>query len=137
MGQRLAEAILLVIISGSLIAACTDPSGASGPDLASVAFGTGGSDCELTGAASTFPLGANVHAVATFSPALETGSTVMITVELDGQELVDYRGTVKIKEPAPCIHGTFSQLDPGHYRFQYAIDPSMIPPISGEFDVTQ
>jgi hypothetical protein len=29
-----------------------------------------------------------------------------------------------------------SPLDAGHYRVQYEVSPSSMPPISGEFDVT-
>jgi hypothetical protein len=38
-------------------------------------------------------------------------------------------------EPAPCIHGTLPELSVGHYLIRYAIDPSNMPPVTGEFDV--
>jgi hypothetical protein len=39
-------------------------------------------------------------------------------------------------EAAPCVWGTLPELEVGHYRMTYAITPSAMPPVSGEFDVT-
>ena len=129
--------IVALVIAAPLVAtAILDQSGSSGPNTQSIGFGTGGSGCTLTNVASTFPRGVPIRDVLTFSPALEAGGTVMITVELNGTELVDLRETVKIDEPAPCIYGTMTPLEAGHYRVEYEVSPSMMPPISGEFEVT-
>ena len=127
--------ILLSLIGGSL-AACTDQSGSSGPDLTTVGFDTSGSGCTTTDVASTFPHGVPIHAVLTMSPPLPTGGTVTIMVEKDGSEIVERRGTVTVTEPAPCIHATMTDLEVGHYRMTYTISPSQMPPATGEFDVT-
>jgi hypothetical protein len=106
------------------------------PDLQSVAFGTGGSGCTITGVASSFPLGVEIRDVVTFSPALPTGASVQIRVEHNGTELTEMREALTIEEPAPCIHGAMTPPESGHYRVVYEISPSSLPPISGEFDVT-
>ena len=113
-----------------------EQSGSREPEVMSVGFGTGGSGCNLTNVVSTFPLGVTIRNVATYSPALQAGSTVTITVERNGAELVDLRDTINIEQPADCIYGTISPPLAGHYRVQYELSPSNFPPISGEFEVT-
>jgi hypothetical protein len=143
--RRLANGCVIIValaVVGSLIATLAlDTSGPrapdnQAPDLQSVAFGTGGSGCDVTGVASSFPLGVEIRDVVTFSPALPTGATVHIRVERNGAELTEMRETLTIDEPAPCIHGAMTPPEPGHYRVVYEISPSSMPPISGEFDVT-
>ena len=106
-----------------------------GPSFQSIGFGTGGSGCDLTNVASTFPRGVPIRDVLMFSPELAAGGTVTIKVELNGTELVDLRDTVKVDEPSGCIYGTWPALEPGHYRVEYKVSPSKMPPISGEFEV--
>jgi hypothetical protein len=143
--RRLANGCVIVValaVVGSLIATLAlDTSGPrapdiQAPDLQSVAFGTGGSGCDITGVASSFPLGVEVIDVVTFSPALPTGATVQIRVEHNGIELTEMHDTLTIEEPAPCVHGAMTPPEVGHYRVVYEISPSSMPPISGEFDVT-
>ena len=116
--------------------ACTDRSGSSGPDMMSVAFGAGGSECSLTDTASTFQHGMLIRTVLEMSPALPTGGTVSVKLEKDGIELIEARQTITVTEPSPCMWGTLPDLDVGHYRMTYAISPGQMPPASGEFDVT-
>jgi hypothetical protein len=143
--RRLANGCVIVValaVVGSLIATLALDTSAprapdmQAPDLQSVAFGTGGSGCDITGVASSFPLGVEVIDVVTFSPALPTGATVQIRVEHNGIELTEMRDTLTIEEPAPCVHGAMTPPEVGHYRVVYEISPSSMPPISGEFDVT-
>ena len=108
-----------------------------GPELQSLGFGTGGSGCNLTDQASSFPVGVPIRVVLTLEPALRTGGTARFTIAKDGSELTEMGETISVTEPAPCIHGTLPELEVGHYRVQYAIDPSAISPIRGEFDVTR
>lgn len=131
-----ALAILLLAIGTPLLAACTDQSGSSGPDMVSVGFGTGGSECSLTDPGSTFPHGVPIRTVLEMSPALPTGGTVTIKLEKDGIELVEARQTISVTEPAPCVWGTLPDLDVGHYRMTYVTSPGQMSPVSGEFDVT-
>ena len=127
----------VVLVACLMLAGCSASSGGSGPSVVTVGFGTGGSECSLTGVASRFVVGVPVRAVVTFSPALPTGSTVTITMAKDGSELADARETLTSVEPTPCIHATLADLEVGHYRVQYSIDPSSMPPASGEFEVTR
>jgi hypothetical protein len=113
-----------------------DRTGSSGPDMQTVGFGTGGSECSLTDVASSFQLGVPIRSVLTFSPALPAGGTVTISVEHDGTELVDRRQTLTLDEPAPCVYGTMTPDEVGHYRVRYTIEPSTMAPMVGEFDVT-
>jgi hypothetical protein len=138
--RRLASGCAIIValaVVGSLIATLVlDTSGPRATDIQSVAFGTGGSGCDVTGVASSFPLGVEIRDVVTFSPALPTGVSVQIRVEHNGTELTEMRETLTIVEPAPCIHGAMTPPEVGHYRVVYEINPSSMPPISGEFDVT-
>ncbi len=112
-------------------------SAGSGPEMQSLGFGTGGSGCNLTDQASSFPVGVPIRVVLTLEPALRTGGSARFTIAKDGSELTEMGETISVAEPAPCIHGTLPELEVGHYRVQYAIDPSAISPIRGEFDVTR
>jgi hypothetical protein len=131
-GCLLVGALLIPLIATAIL----DQSGSSGPDIQAIGFGTGGSGCTLTNVASSFPLGVPIRDVVTFSPALPAGGTVTIKIAMNGSELVDRRETITVEEPAACIQGTLSPLEVGHYRLDYEVSPSTMPPISGEFDVT-
>jgi hypothetical protein len=134
--------ILVLSLVGSLAATAlldalgTGAPGSGAPEAMSVAIGTGGSGCTVTNIAETFPLGVQVRHVVTFSPPLPAGATVSIRVERDGVELTDLRQTISFDEPAPCIHGAMTPPETGHYRLVYEINPSSMPPLSGEFEVT-
>jgi hypothetical protein len=131
-----AGVIVVLFIVGSFIAVqILDRVSPGTSDIQSLAFGTGGSECQISGLTSTFRLGESVRSVVTFEPALQAGDTVSITVERDGTELIEQRDTVTMVEPAPCIHSTWMPTDTGHYRVVYTIDPSAVPPIEGAFDV--
>jgi hypothetical protein len=128
--------VAVVLLAGPLIAlAILDGSGSGGPATQSVGFGTGGSECTLTDTATSFPAGTPIRAVATFSPDVSSG-TITVRMYRDGAELVGMRETVRIEEPTSCIHATLAPLDVGHYRVEYEVDPSPMPPLSGEFDIT-
>ena len=43
---------------------------------------------------------------------------------------------ITLTEPAPCIFGTMHDLEVGHYHMTYAISPSSMPPVTGDFEVT-
>jgi hypothetical protein len=101
-----------------------------------VAFGTGGSDCDLSTVARTFAPGDAIRAAAGFSPNLPTGSVVKISLSRDGTVLESSRETLTLDEPAGCVSGRVSDapLAAGHYRWDISADTSR--GISGEFDVT-
>jgi hypothetical protein len=105
--------------------------------IESVGFGTGGTDCAITGTASTFTPADPVRAVAEFSPELPTGTVVKIWLSLDGTVLESSRASLTLDAPAGCVSGALSDvpLATGHYRWD--ISPDTAPPISGEFDVTR
>jgi hypothetical protein len=124
----------LILGAALLLTACGG--GSAGPGVQTIGFGTGGSGCTLTGAASSFPLGATIRDVVTFTPPLAVGTTIATSIHQGSTELVDRRETLKVEEPAGCMQGVLSPLDVGHYRVTVEIAPSSVPPISGEFDVT-
>ena len=115
--------------------ACTDQSGASGPDLVSVGFGTGASGCTLTGSATTFPVGSEFRSMLEMSPPLPIGGTVTLVIEKDGAEVHREVGE-PVTEPRPCMSGTWNAFAAGHYRFIFTITPSQMAPATGEFDIT-
>jgi len=129
-------AILLSVIGAPLIAtAILDSSGSSGPDIETIAFGTGGSGCTLANVGSSFAPGVPVRVVVEFSPALPAGGTITINAPENGTARVALSGTIKMAEPTPCMSGTLPPLGAGHYRVEAEARPSTTPPISGEFDV--
>ena len=123
---------------GSVASSASPPTASTGggPDVTSVGFSTGGSECTLGVAASSFAAGVPIHAVLTMSPPLPAGGSVTVSVEKDGVDVADARQTIDMTEAAPCVWGTLPKLEVGHYRMTYAITPSAMPPVSGEFDVT-
>lgn len=123
----------LPLVAGLLLAACGG--GSAGPDMQTIGFGTGGSGCTLTGTASSFPIGATIRDVATFSPPLEVGTTITTSVHKDGDELID-RETLTVDAAAACMQGVLSPLEAGHYKVTVEITPTSVPPLTGEFDVT-
>jgi len=132
-------AILISVTGAPLIAtAVLDSSGSSGPDIETIAFGTGGSGCTLANVGSSFAPGVPVRVVVEFSPALPAGGTVTVTINVpeNGTTRVALGGTIKMAEPTPCVSGTLPPLGAGHYRVEAEASPSTTPPISGEFDVT-
>ena len=106
------------------------------PAIQSVGFGTGGSECRLTGTATSFSAGTPIRIVASFSPALPADSSVTIFWERDGTQLTSRREIVRLDEPADCIYSTHESLPAGHYRIEYQVDSSAMPPLAGEFEVT-
>lgn len=101
-------------------------------EVASIGFGTGGTDCELDSVASTFAAGATVRMVATISP-LPTSVTINATK--DGDPIQD-PDTVELDGSVPCVYGNLPNLEAGHYQFVVTIPGSQMPPLTGDFDVT-
>ena len=101
-----------------------------------MSFGTGGSGCEVVTPASSFPAGQEVRTIATFQPPLETGTEVIVTVELNGTELDEHRMTMELTEPANCVFGTLPDLDPGRYRVEVGVMSGPKSLIAGDFEVT-
>jgi len=144
--RRGRQALLIGVLSvGALVIAIpiiafatlvVDPSGSSGPNNQSIGFGRGGSECELTDVARSFPHGVPVRFVMTFSPSLPAGGTAIVKLSKDGTELVDLRDTYTAQESTSCIHATLPPLDVGHYRLEILVSPSKMPPMGAEFDVT-
>jgi len=130
-------AILPSVIGAPLVTtAVLDSSGSSGPDIETIAFGTGGSGGTLANVGSSFAPGVPVRVVVEFSPTLPAGATVTINVPENGTARVALGGTIKMAEPTPCVSGTLPPLGAGHYRVEAEASPSTTPPISGEFCVT-
>jgi hypothetical protein len=72
----------------------------------------------------------------TFSPSLPAGGTAKIKLSKDGTELVDLIDTYTAEESTSCIYVTLPPLEVGHYRVEVTVNPSMMPPMGAEFDVT-
>ena len=110
--------------------------GGSGPSVQSVAFGRAGSGCEVTRTDTSFPPGTLIRAVAMFSPSLQAGNNVTVTIYRDGAELLDYHQVVPVEEPSDCVFIGLAPLEPGRYRVEFALEESPMPPLSGEFDIS-
>ena len=127
----------LLFLGLPLIAtAILDATGPGGPNLVTMGFGTGGTECELTGTAEDYAVGTPVHVVVTFSPALQAGATVTITTMREGAERVSSRETVEIDRTTPCVFGTLPELEVGHHVVRVDVDPSAMQPLEGEIEIT-
>ena len=124
------------IVLPLLALAILDGSSSGGPNLISSGLGTGGSACDVSGVASSFPVGVPIRSVLTLEPALPAGDTVTVKLEKDGVELVEARQMFTSKEPTPCIYGTLPELEVGHYRIEFAVSSYQGGPLDSEFDVT-
>lgn len=133
--SRLRSTILLMLLSGLVVAGCSRPA-ADAPSVVTVAFGSGGSGCSVTGEASTFAVGEPIHMVATFSPPLAAGTTVTMTIERNGSELPGGRDTLSTTEPTPCVYHGLQHLEVGTYRVRYSVEPGSMPPATGDFEIT-
>ena len=108
----------------------------AGASTQSLGFGTGGSECELANVADSFTVGETIRFVAAFEPELPAGATVTVSIERDGTELTDLGDSVTFEDAVPCFSGTVPASEPGQYRVVFEIDPSTMPPLVGELDVT-
>jgi hypothetical protein len=130
----------VVILSGLVLAVplgflyLLDSASTTGsPSIQTIGFGTAGSGCELTDVRSTFPTGATVRMVATFSP-LPNSATDSLTRDAIA---VDDPTKVTLDGSQPCVNGTLPGLEAGHYKMVITTIPaSEMPPLIGEFDVT-
>ena len=116
---------------GTSIAIAFLGAGCGGSEAASIGFGTGGTDCELQGEASTFSPGTTVHMVASFDP---TPSSVTVMATKDGTPLEPLR-SVDLDGTVPCIYADIANVRAGHYEFVVTNPESKLPPLAGGFDV--
>jgi hypothetical protein len=138
-GGLLLAAVVVLVVGATLASYAAlmgaEESGEMGPNIVALGFGTGGTDCELTGQASRFREGQTIRVVMTMSPALAVGGTVTARLEKDGTELIGEK-TTTAEGPSPCFWQSLSNLEVGHYLLTLETDPSMMLPTTGEFDVT-
>lgn len=106
--------------------------GCAASQTASMAFGTGGTDCELASTASTFAPGVTVRMVATIEPL---PASVTISTRRDG-DLIQGPETIELDGSVPCVYGSLPDLGAGRYQVVVEIPESQLPPLEGGFDVT-
>jgi hypothetical protein len=129
--------VAALFLAGPLIfLAIYNLSSPASPGVQTVEFGRGGSGCAVTRTDTSFPPGTLIRAVAMFAPELQAGTRVAVSMYLDGAELDDYRQVVAVEEPSDCVFLGLAPMEPGRYRLEFAVDPSSLPPVSGEFDIT-
>ena len=126
----------LVFLAIYNLSSTADSSPRAIPAVQAVQVGQGGFGCAVTTTGTSFPEGTPVRVVATFSPNLPTGSSVLIKLHRDGMELTSRREILRIDEPADCIYSEYPDLAAGRYRIEYELESSAMPPLSGEFDIT-
>jgi hypothetical protein len=112
----------------ALFAVACSPAG-----VESLGFGTGGTGCQTTGTASTFPVGTVIHMAASFSPVPQH---VDIKLTKDGVE-DPHSGSIDLGGSDNCITNDFADLEPGHYLMTLTPTPAGgMPALTGSFDVT-
>lgn len=104
----------------------------------SMGLGTGGSGCELTNKASSFAPGNEIRMTAEFSPPLPAGVAVTVHMTGNGSEVAGYPQTLALDVATECVSGTLSAdpLPAGHYVITVTHDGAVMPPLTGEFEVT-
>lgn len=110
-----------------------------GPSSATrLGFGTGGVECDLVERKTTFTVGEPIRIAVDFNPELVIGTEVAFRLLRDGTQVDSYGGSLILAEPTPCIHTTLSgePLPAGHYRFEVVVASDTVPPLSGEFDIS-
>ncbi len=110
-----------------------------GPSSASrLGFGTGGTECDLDERRSSFTVGEPIRIAVDFNPELVIGTEVAFRLLRDGTQVESYAGSLILAEPTPCIHTTLSgePLPAGHYQFEVVVASDTVPPLSGEFDIS-
>jgi hypothetical protein len=127
---------LLILAPPLVFVYLHDATGPGGPNLVSVGFGTGGSECTLTGTAENYVVGTPVRIVVTFSPGLPAGATVTITTMREGAERVSSRETVVVDATDTCVAGTLPELEVGRHVVRVDFDPSSMPPLEDEIEIT-
>lgn len=119
---------LALALAVLMVAGCAGGGGST----QSMAFGTGGSLCDLPTIASTFPSGSKVRMTAHFSPAPSKATATLVK---DGAELGS--SSVDLKADNNCVAFELGALPAGHYKMTVTTVPaSGMPPLTGEFDVT-
>jgi hypothetical protein len=98
----------------------------------SMAFGTGGTLCDLPAIATTFAAGSKIRMTAHFSPGPTSVTAHLIK---DGSELGS--SSVDLHGDNNCAAFELGQLPAGHYKMSVTTVPaSQMPALTGEFDVT-
>jgi len=96
-------------------------------------FGTGGTDCAVTGRATTFPASTTIHLVAYFEREVPVGETV--TQALTSPDGTTDTADQTFTSSASCV---FQDIDPGlaagHYRMEFRSAGGVLS--KGEFDIT-
>jgi hypothetical protein len=124
--SRLVVALAVIAVA---VAAC----GGGGGSVQYLAFGTGGTLCDLPNVGSTFAQGEMVRMTAHFSPA---PNTVTAKMAHDGVDVAS--ASVDFAADNNCASFEFGELPIGHYRMTLTTEPtSPMPPLTGEFDVTE
>jgi hypothetical protein len=118
----LAAPAFLLMTTLSLLGAA-----AGTPVRGTVTFGTGGSGCEISGTATTFPRDREIRYVARFSRSVRTGEVVRATVRDAASQVVD-TNDMPLNTDADCLYGVApaGALDPGVYVWEYVVGDERI-----------
>jgi hypothetical protein len=99
-----------------------------------VQFGTGGSGCDVTGDATTFAPGQDIHVVANLSRDVKAGEVLAVEITHDG--IAEAPSSRTLDATANCISGTLPStvLQPARYRIVYSVGSEVV--ARGEFVVS-
>jgi hypothetical protein len=112
----------------------SDP-GYSGYEV--IAVGLGGSLCELDTISDVFGPSDSVRLNAEYSPSLRAGTSVMIHLTREGQEVRDYPVAVQFEVSTDCVYGDLwpDGLPLGRYRLD--VVPDTAPAVFVDFEVIE
>ena len=97
-----------------------------------IEFGTGGTGCSVTGAATTFPASVSIRSVAYLEHDVAAGTTITTTATLaDG---TSSSTDETFDQNATCVTQAIeSGLPPGHYNLEYRLGTEIL--ATGGFDI--
>lgn len=98
-----------------------------------IEFGTGGTECSVTGEATTFPASATIHLAAHLEREVPAGEVIrLIVLKPDG---TTETGDTTYDEAATCLYQDLSPgLQPGHYALEFRTGSEVLS--RGELDIT-
>jgi hypothetical protein len=125
--------LVVIALGADLLFGITRSSGLGPGELMTMDFGTGATECEVTGQSRSFDADQPVYMVTTYESSLPAGTTLRYDIEFLGASI--YNDTEILATETSC--SSFPILlppqQPGHYKMTVAPDTG--PPISGEFDI--
>ena len=125
--------LVVVALGADLLFGITNRSGLGPGEVMTIDFGTGATECEVTGQSRSFARDEPVYMVATYESSLPSGTTLTYDIEYLGASIYTDKEILSADASCSAFPILLPPTQPGHYKMTVAPDTGA--PISGEFDV--